>query len=76
MKSYDPAFNCGACGGSTLLAAMPATLPADHFQCLHCGEIHARRHGAPTIYPSGFVMPGKITVERIPFECLAQGGSR
>jgi hypothetical protein len=68
---YDPSITCPSCSKPTPLDAMPRNLPVDHFECGVCRTIFTRRHGQPIVYPSGFVMPGKITIEKVGFECLS-----
>ncbi len=67
MIPHEPFLTCGQCAGQTLLIEMSRCLPTDPFECRHCGAILARRHAAPTVYPTGFVVPGKITVDVLPF---------
>lgn len=73
MIPEQPTITCPTCQGSTPLDAMPRELPVDHFECMHCRTIIVRRHGRPEVYPSGFVMPGKVSVEVKTFMGLGEG---
>ncbi|BBL73167.1 hypothetical protein [Methylomagnum ishizawai] len=65
----EPFMTC-TCGAQTPLSAMPRHLPTDHFECGQCRTLLIRRHARPTVYPSGFVLPGKVSVERVEFGLL------
>lgn len=61
---------CAKCGRTSSLETfterpISGTLPAGQFQCPHCGYAFERRHGQPTVYPSGFVMPGPVSLAPI-----------
>ena len=63
-------MSCGACGHFDDMARFTATavfgeLPRNQFQCPACGWAVERKHGTPTVYPSGFVAPGAVTLEPV-----------
>jgi hypothetical protein len=67
MAASGVGVSCGACGHFDDMARFTATavfgeLPRDQFQCPACGWAVERKHGKPTVYPSGFVAPGAVTL--------------
>lgn len=55
-------ITCGDCHYTGYLEAFTRNQPANHFRCPAC-ERHWKIEAAPsTVYPSGFVMPGKRTI--------------
>ena len=67
MDASGMGMSCGACGHFDDMARFTATavfgeLPRNQFQCPACGWAVERRHGNPTVYPSGFVAPGEVTL--------------
>lgn len=56
--------NCGHDGDIDTFTRTPVAgeLPRNVFQCPVCKYAVERRHGKPTVYPSGFVMPGPVTL--------------
>lgn len=70
MASSGVGLSCGACGHFDDMARFTATsvfgeLPRNQFQCPACGWSVERKHGKPTVYPSGFVAPGEVTLEPV-----------
>ena len=60
-------MTCGKCGHFDAFDRFIATpifgeLPRNQFQCPACGWAVERKHGKPTVYPSGFVAPGAVTL--------------
>jgi hypothetical protein len=58
-------MTCGKCGHEADIDEFTRTpiageLPRNVFQCPKCRHAIERRHGQPTVYPSGFVMPGPV----------------
>jgi hypothetical protein len=58
---------CGKCGHTAEIeewqnAKISGQLPAGMFQCPECGFAFERKSGPPTVYPDGFVIPGKVTL--------------
>jgi hypothetical protein len=67
MAASGVGMSCGRCGHFDDMARFTATavfgeLPRNQFQCPACGWAAERKHGAPTVYPSGFVAPGAVTL--------------
>jgi hypothetical protein len=67
MAASGVGMSCGRCGHFDDMARFTATavfgeLPRNQFQCPACGWAVERKHGAPTVYPSGFVAPGAVTL--------------
>lgn len=61
---------CGSCGHTDDYMFFTRTpvygdLPKDIFQCPKCRTAILRKHGAPVVYDSGFVAPGKIELVNI-----------
>lgn len=62
-------ITCGRCGQSADVddwtrTELGGALPDGHFQCpnMACNFAFERRHGAPKVYPSGFIAPGPVTL--------------
>lgn len=58
-------ITCGFCGKSTDFGQATLNQPPDQFRCGHCGRTVRRVHGRPAVLPSGFVLPGEITVQEV-----------
>lgn len=70
MAESGMGMTCGRCGHFDDMARFTATavfgeLPRNQFQCPACGWAVERKHGKPTMYPSGFVKPGAVTLEPV-----------
>lgn len=64
---YDIQIHCGQCGHTGDAWTFCATpvygeLPAGTFQCPACRRAFRRELGTPKKYPSGFVVPGDVTI--------------
>lgn len=64
-------ITCGSCGHSDDLDAFCRTpiwgdLPPNVYQCPCCHRAVEKTIGAPTLSPSGFVMPGPVTLIEVP----------
>ena len=60
-------ITCGKCGGSADIDEFIRTpvfgeLPRNVFQCPKCQYAFERRCGKPTVYTSGWVKPGPVTL--------------
>lgn len=63
-------MTCGGCGHKGDFNAFCNTLifgalPVDTYQCPACGLAIERRHGAPKVTASGYVVPGKIELTTV-----------
>ena len=63
-------LSCGFCGHRASLDEFCETpvsgrLPRNVFQCPACHRAVKKTYGPPTVYPSGFVMPGPVTMEEV-----------
>ena len=66
MKGYCE-MTCGQCGHRADLekfctTALGGDLPRNHYQCPECHHAFVKTFGRPTIYASGFVMPGPVAL--------------
>lgn len=64
-------LTCGRCGHTAGLMDFTRTpvggeLPRGVYQCPQCGLALERVQGRPEVTPSGFVLPGPVTVRRVP----------
>jgi hypothetical protein len=60
-------LTCGNCGHEAQIDEFTRTpvagdLPHNVYQCPSCRHAIERRQGKPSVYPSGFVMPGPVTL--------------
>lgn len=67
MAESGMGITCGVCGHFNDMARFTTTavfgeLPRNQFKCPACGWAVERKHGKPTVYPSGFVAPGAVTL--------------
>jgi len=67
MAASGMGMSCGQCGhfddiGRFTATAIFGELPRNQFQCPACGWAIERRHGKPEVCPSGWVMPGSVTL--------------
>lgn len=58
-------MTCGACCHQADIdlfcrTTISGELPANTYQCPSCGHAIERRFGPPTLYPSGWVQPGRV----------------
>lgn len=63
-------LTCGFCGVASPLDDFCETpingrLPKNVYQCPRCKRAIEKRFGPPTVYKSGFVMPGDVTLVEI-----------
>ena len=63
-------MTCGFCGHADDLDAFCSTtisgqLPRNRYQCQACRRAVEKRYGEPTVYPSGFIMPGQVTMVEV-----------
>lgn len=70
MAESGIGISCGGCGhfddaSKFTTTAVFGELPPGQFQCPKCGWAVERRSGKPTVYESGFVAPGPVTLARI-----------
>lgn len=60
-------ITCGKCGHEADIDEWTTTpvsgkLPRNTFQCPQCKLAFERKHGKPTVYKSGFIMPGPVSL--------------
>ena len=63
-------MKCGFCGAVAPLDDYCRTpiygeLPRNVYQCPSCRRAVEKRYGKATVYPSGFVMPGPVTLVEV-----------
>lgn len=63
-------ITCGSCGHETdadrfCRTPMFGQLPKNTYQCPKCKTAFERRMAPATVLESGFVMPGKISLEKV-----------
>lgn len=66
LKAYnegEAAITCGDCGHIEKFSAFETA--QDKFKCPKCGVAFEIKRDPPTVLESGFVMPGKIHIEKI-----------